>query len=1089
MPLHAAWFQSHLHLWSDDGDPSPNTPGTGARPHPRALTVERLRAMIGELAAESLLASAAGESSLVLDLPTNDAGEPIRSGPFTQVSPFTIPTLRLSPTEAVDLLVSPTQPTADCCGDSYRYFSRLATFVTERLAKQQFFPDLAATEEGARANWRLLMLGEEELHRLEQFGLAMPPAARAFHGIAGEDIDPAHIVESFLATTADAIIRRDVSTDEFFSRAHEKAAEPEAPGELRWLSALLGSDPQVRGSDVLENNFLVDQVRSWIGKLDESTAAAPLRICFVLEEPEDDSPEDATLIEAALASESADAAANGETITDPSAEIAPAPANQPLWQIRVQLQSLEPDGETTDAAELWKQRHDLPGVLGRNLANRRAHLLSELQRASEIFPALQRVLTTPEPAQLEISTIEAHLFIRQYATVLRENAFGVTLPDWATRRDRELGLVLALAPNEAERDDDVLDESAMVGPDQQARAGQFPDVSTGKFGLDSLLDFDWQIAVGDLRLSMEDFKYLVKQNSPLARYKGQWLTIDLEAAKRAVEFLSKKPKGKMTLAEAFRTAYAQKTPEAGLPVLALTGTSWVQDLLEHAPNAKLQEVPPPPNFLGTLRPYQHRGLEWLSFLHRLGIGACLADDMGLGKTVQLIALLLHERRDIKAENTASLGPTLLFAPTSVVGNWTRELERFAPSLKVLIHHGPERLAGDTFVTAAGKHDIVITSYALAHRDLDDIQRVPWRRLALDEAQKIKNPAAASSIAIRSLAAPHRVALTGTPIENHLSELWSIMELLNPGLLGTAADFRERFSVPIEKLQDQSRAQQLRKMIQPFILRRTKADPTIAGDLPEKMEMKVYCNLTPEQASVYQKITSEMLSQIDAATGIRRRGLILAALTRLKQVCDHPALLSKIAPEPRDPLTEILSGRSGKCERLIEMLEEVIEAGDAALIFTQYREMGHLLERVIAERLKAPTLFLHGGTPAKRRDEMITQFQEGANGVKLFILSLRAGGLGLNLTAANHVFHFDRWWNPAVEAQATDRAYRIGQTRKVQVHKFICVGTMEERIDKLLTDKIALADQIVRAGDEWLTNLSTSELKDYLSLSSEAVGEY
>jgi SNF2 family DNA or RNA helicase len=270
-------------------------------------------------------------------------------------------------------------------------------------------------------------------------------------------------------------------------------------------------------------------------------------------------------------------------------------------------------------------------------------------------------------------------------------------------------------------------------------------------------------------------------------------------------------------------------------------------------------------------------------------------------------------------------------------------------------------------------------------------------------------------------------------------------------------------------------------------------------------MKVYCNLTPEQASIYQRITSEMLSQIDAATGIRRRGLILAALTRLKQVCDHPALLkekgdvkekgdgshlSKDKNRDGSYLNSIpLAGRSGKCERLTEMLEEVLEEGDAALIFTQYREMGHLLERLIADRLKTPTLFLHGGTPAKRRDEMITQFQDPQGGVKLFILSLRAGGLGLNLTAANHVFHFDRWWNPAVEAQATDRAYRIGQTRKVQVHKFICAGTMEERIDKLLSDKIALADQIVRAGDEWLTNLSTTELRDYLSLSSDAIAEY
>jgi SNF2 family DNA or RNA helicase len=321
-----------------------------------------------------------------------------------------------------------------------------------------------------------------------------------------------------------------------------------------------------------------------------------------------------------------------------------------------------------------------------------------------------------------------------------------------------------------------------------------------------------------------------------------------------------------------------------------------------------------------------------------------------------------------------------------------------------------------------------------------------------------------------------------------------MQVLNPGLLGTAADFREKFAVPIEKLGERDRAGQLRQMIRPFILRRTKQDPTIAGDLPEKLEMKVYCNLTAEQAAMYERLVNDSLRQIDSATGIRRRGLILATLTRLKQICDHPALVEN-APANRttEPPASVdaaaLNQRSGKCERLVDMLEELLEEGDAALVFTQYREMGHLLERIIKDRLAADTFFLHGGTPAKTRDEMIQSFQEQKGAPRVFLLSLRAGGLGLNLTAANHVFHFDRWWNPAVEAQATDRAHRVGQTRTVQVHKFVCIGTMEERIDRLLGEKQALADQIVGSGDEWLTNLSTEQLRDYLSLSKEAVGEF
>src|SRR6185437_883298 len=356
------------------------------------------------------------------------------------------------------------------------------------------------------------------------------------------------------------------------------------------------------------------------------------------------------------------------------------------------------------------------------------------------------------------------------------------------------------------------------------------------------------------------------------------------------------------------------------------------------------------------------------------------------------------------------------------------------------------------------------------------------RIALDEAQKIKNPSAASSIAIRSLTSPRRVALTGTPIENHLSELWSIMDVLNPGLLGSAREFRERFAVPIEKLLDKDRSEHLRRMIRPFVLRRTKTDPQIASDLPEKIEMKVFCNLTVEQAALYERATSEMLNQIDAATGIRRRGLILAILTRLKQICDHPALLEET------PASASLDKRSGKCERLLDMLEEVIDEGESALVFTQYAQMGTLLQRILTQRFRSPIFYLHGGTPQKQRDEMVNAFQS-ATQPAIFILSLRAGGLGLNLTAASHVFHFDRWWNPAVENQATDRAHRIGQQRKVQVHKFIAVGTVEERIDRLLTEKTHLAETIVGGGEDWLTELSTADLREYVRLSEQAVSEF
>jgi SNF2 family DNA or RNA helicase len=401
----------------------------------------------------------------------------------------------------------------------------------------------------------------------------------------------------------------------------------------------------------------------------------------------------------------------------------------------------------------------------------------------------------------------------------------------------------------------------------------------------------------------------------------------------------------------------------------------------------------------------------------------------------------------------------------------------------MVHHGVERLSGAAFVAEVAGHDAVISTYGLTHRDFDHLAKVDWHRVVLDEAQNIKNPSAKQTAAVRQLRSRHRLGLTGTPLENHLSELWSIVEFLNPGLLGTAAEFRRQFAIPIEKHHDTERGEQLRRLIRPFLLRRAKSDPGVADDLPEKMEMRVFCNLSREQATLYQAVLDDMLGDIDASSGMRRRGLVLAALTRLKQICNHPACGRR---EPQE--SAALAGRSGKCERLAEMLEEVLAEGERTLVFTQFRRMGHLLERYLHERLGCGILYLHGGTPAKGRDAMVERFQSDDPEVPVFLLSLKAGGFGLNLTSANHVFHFDRWWNPAVEDQASDRAHRIGQTRKVQIHKFVCLGTLEERIDAMLERKRGLAEQIIGRGEQWLTELSTDKLREVLALSQDAVAE-
>jgi SNF2 family DNA or RNA helicase len=539
----------------------------------------------------------------------------------------------------------------------------------------------------------------------------------------------------------------------------------------------------------------------------------------------------------------------------------------------------------------------------------------------------------------------------------------------------------------------------------------------------------------------------------------------------------------MAAGDVLGTVFGTGGPGAGegpgdLPVTEVDADGWLGDLLSGRADERLTPTTTPAGFQGTLRPYQQRGLSWLSFLGRLGVGAILADDMGLGKTVQLLSVLWADHVEQATVLDDQRGQTLLICPMSLVGNWQREAERFTPGLAVHVHHGADRLAGAELAAAMAGADLVITTYQTAVRDLAALSQARWSRVVVDEAQAIKNHLSQQAKAVRALPAASRIALTGTPVENQLSELWSIMEFANPGMLGSEKAFRERFAIPIERHGSPEAAGELRRVTQPFVLRRLKTDKSIISDLPDKQEMKVWCNLTQEQASLYAATVSDMLSRIDGASDdITRRGLVLATMAKLKQVCNHPAQL--LGDGSRLP------GRSGKLARLEEICEEIVAEGDKALCFTQYAEFGRMLQPYLAARIGCPVLFLHGGTTKKQRDALVARFQS-ADEPMLFLLSLKAGGTGLNLTAANHVIHVDRWWNPAVEDQATDRAFRIGQRRDVQVRKFVCVGTLEERIDAMIEQKKALAEQIVGTGEAWLTGLSTAALREVLALSPEAV---
>ncbi|GFN34035.1 DEAD/DEAH box helicase [Paenibacillus xylaniclasticus] len=655
------------------------------------------------------------------------------------------------------------------------------------------------------------------------------------------------------------------------------------------------------------------------------------------------------------------------------------------------------------------------------------------------------------------------------------------------------------------------------------------------FGLHAIVDFDWRIAIGDADLSEAEFNELAARNERLVRFRGQWIALDpnlLSQIRRAMDSIDRSQGLSFQDVLQLHLLGAHDQGQAGGTNDSSTDKDDDKEeriKLEVELNSQLIELvnrlgqpsewplePPPAGLHAELRTYQREGFAWLAYLRQFGLGGCLADDMGLGKTVQLIAYLLHVKESAAASPTRSDRPpmpALVICPTSVIGNWQKELQRFAPSLRVMLHYGSRRLNGEAFLAEATAADVMLTSYSTAALDQELLQQYHWASICLDEAQNIKNAQTKQSSAIRSFTADHRIALTGTPIENRLSELWSIYDFINPGYLGTAKGFQQRFANAIEKEHDVHRTQELQRLVKPFMLRRKKKDPSIQLDLPDKNEMKTYVHLTPEQGALYDQTVSDLMEKIQTLEGIERKGVILSALTKLKQLCDHPILLTgeplpelelsqeltanRIQSDPAqanaseqtegeyESAMDQLIARSSKLERLLEMVKELREEGDRCLIFTQYIGMGNMLKQVLEKRLQEPVLYLNGGTSKKARDAMIERFQSrtlpAGEQPGVFILSIKAGGVGLNLTAANHVFHYDRWWNPAVENQATDRAYRMGQTRDVQVHKFIALGTLEEKIDEMLESKQQLSDNVITSSEGWITELSTEELKDLFTL--------
>jgi SNF2 family DNA or RNA helicase len=727
------------------------------------------------------------------------------------------------------------------------------------------------------------------------------------------------------------------------------------------------------------------------------------------------------------------------------------------WQLHYLIQAKDDPSLLIPAEEVWKKTKGALTHLGHRFEQPQEKLLTGLGYAARLFPPITDSLKGKRPTELSVDTNGAYTFLRETAPLLEGAGFGVLVPPWWNKKGARLGVKVKMKSK------------------QEAGA-------PGKMTMENLVNYQWQLSLGKTELTEKEFKTLAKLKSPLVQIRGQWVTLDAEQIEAAIKFWEEgQTQGEITLLEAMRMGLGGETSAGGLPVDEVVTDGWLGEWMEQFKQSeKLEPLDQPVGLLGQLRPYQQYGYSWLAFLRKWGLGACLADDMGLGKTIQTISLLLREKEKMGKLSA----PVLLIAPTSVVTNWEREIERFAPGLQTYIHRGSGRLRGEEMRNVVKGKDVMLTSYPVARLDAESIQSIQWLAVIVDEAQNIKNPAAKQTQAIRKFNAEFRIALTGTPVENRLSELWSIMHFLNPGYLGGRTQFRADFALPIERYHDEAALKQLKQLTMPFILRRVKTDPRVISDLPEKVETKVYCNLTEEQATLYEAVVQDAMKRIEEEEGIQRRGLVLSMLMQLKQICNHPVQYlhqtRKSKKGDSTPFTD-LTGRSGKLERLGELLEEVLAEGDRALIFTQFAEMGEMLANYLPGAFGAATQFLHGGTSTKARDQMVKRFQEDEHAPSIFILSLKAGGTGLNLTRANHVFHFDRWWNPAVEDQATDRAFRIGQKRNVQVHKFVTTGTLEEMIDDMIESKKGLAQAVVGSGENWITEMSTDELRRVVAL--------
>lgn len=946
-----------------------------------------------------------------------------------------VPCLQLSSAKATEFFTEigerTTLDAGIILGQDVIFWQKVFRYAAGLVLKQQLIPSIERKDAEYLSLWEPNFTSKNT-QDLACFCRAMPPVLRAV-SYQGDFLSSGEIVNSFVKGMVDGLARISI-IQSGVSFPGKKDGKFESIHDA-WLASLRSDSPKILFGKAGRKQRTEKKVKKSDDDTSNSLPENPLEI-FLKQLSEWKHP---------LHIASGAAFRTCFRLEEPDE----ADKKHEQWFLQYLLQASDDPSLIVPARQVWQETGKTGNFLNRKFDNPQERLLSALGRAACVFTQIEESLKMAMPDGLYLDTSEAYRFLTEASWILEQSGFGIILPSWWSRRGTGQKFHI---------------RAKVKSPKMKG---------TSRLGLSDLISFNWEAAIGTEKLSLQELQHLARLKSPLVKVRGQWVELNAEEIGAAINLFQNKKDNKAPLSEIMKMSFGYTENVKGIKFEGVDAEGHVADILDRLSGRQQIEIlETPKGFSGILRPYQQRGYSWLNFLKSLGLGACLADDMGLGKTIQALVLFLKDRSE------GQKMPVLLICPTSVVGNWQREAARFTHDLRILVHHGMERTKGDTFKEHVKGYDVVISSYALAYRDAGFLSQVRWGGIVLDEAQNVKNPETKQSKAVRSLKAGYRIALTGTPVENNVGDFWAIMEFLNPGFLGSQASFRRNFFLPIQLSKDKEAISRLKHLTKPFVLRRVKTDKSIISDLPEKMEMKVFINLTKEQASLYQAIVNDVEEELDAASGIQRKGLIFATIMKLKQVCNHPAHLLGD--------NSAIQGRSGKLNRLREMMEEVILEGDKALIFTQFTEMGEILKKYLQETFAIEVLFLYGGVAKKNRDLMVERFQNNHGRLPIFLLSLKAGGTGLNLTAANHVFHFDRWWNPSVENQATDRAFRIGQKKNVQVHKFICQGTFEEKIDEMLERKKEIADGVVGTGEDWITELSTDQLKELFALRKDAV---